>query len=90
MQWNRRNALRATTAALALGLASLGANAQTRLSIAASPVPHAEILEFVKPKLKAQGIDLDIRVFNDYFFAMRRYVPVTLPFTFILAALAAK
>ncbi len=29
-----------------------------------------------------------IRVFNDYFFAMRRYLPVTLPFTFILAALA--
>ena len=29
-----------------------------------------------------------IRVFNDYFFAMRRYVPVTLPFTFILAGLA--
>ncbi|MBK5256918.1 MAG: glycosyltransferase family 39 protein, partial [Vicinamibacteria bacterium] len=29
-----------------------------------------------------------IRVFADYFFAMRRYVPVTLPFTFILAALA--
>ncbi len=29
-----------------------------------------------------------IRVFNDYFFAMRRYVPVTLPFTFILGALA--
>ncbi|MEO5762868.1 MAG: hypothetical protein ABIR28_11215, partial [Vicinamibacteria bacterium] len=29
-----------------------------------------------------------IRVFNDYFFAMRRYVPATLPFTFILAALA--
>src|SRR5436190_23497011 len=28
-----------------------------------------------------------IRVFNDYFFAMRRYVPVTLPFTFVLAAL---
>jgi hypothetical protein len=28
-----------------------------------------------------------IRVFNDYFFAMRRYVPVTLPFTFLLAAL---
>ncbi len=29
-----------------------------------------------------------IRVFNDYFFAMRRYLPVTLPFTFMLAALA--
>ena len=66
MQWNRRTALIATTVALALGFASLGASAQTKLSIAASPVPHAEILEFVKPKLKAQGIDLDIRVFNDY------------------------
>jgi hypothetical protein len=29
-----------------------------------------------------------IRVFNDYFFAMRRYAPVTLPFTFLLAAFA--
>ena len=66
MQWNRRTALIATTVALALGSASLGASAQTKLSIAASPVPHAEILEFVKPKLKAQGIDLDIRVFSDY------------------------
>jgi hypothetical protein len=29
-----------------------------------------------------------IRVFNDYFFAMRRYMPVTLPFTFLFAAYA--
>ena len=29
-----------------------------------------------------------IRVFNDYFFAMRRYLPITLPFTFMLAGLA--
>jgi hypothetical protein len=29
-----------------------------------------------------------IRVFNDYFFAMRRYVPVTIPFVFLLAAVA--
>lgn len=29
-----------------------------------------------------------IRVFNDYFFAMRRYVPLTAPFVFLLAALA--
>jgi hypothetical protein len=29
-----------------------------------------------------------IRVFNDYFFAMRRYVPLTVPFVFLLAALA--
>lgn len=36
------------------------------LSIAASAIPHAEILEFVKPQLKAQGIDLQIKVFTDY------------------------
>jgi D-methionine transport system substrate-binding protein len=36
------------------------------LKVAASAVPHAEILEFVKPMLKAQGVDLQIRVFTDY------------------------
>ena len=41
------------------------ANAET-LKIAASAVPHAEILEHVKPQLKAQGVDLQIKVFTDY------------------------
>jgi len=36
------------------------------LKIAASPVPHAEILEFIRPQLKAQGVDLQIKVFTDY------------------------
>jgi D-methionine transport system substrate-binding protein len=36
------------------------------LSIAATAVPHAEILEFVKPELAKEGLKLDIRVFNDY------------------------
>jgi D-methionine transport system substrate-binding protein len=36
------------------------------LKIAASAVPHAEILEYVKPQLKAQGVDLQIKVFTDY------------------------
>ncbi len=36
------------------------------LTIAASPVPHAEILEFVKPILAKQGVDLKIKVFTDY------------------------
>jgi D-methionine transport system substrate-binding protein len=36
------------------------------LKVAASAIPHAEILEFVKPQLKAQGIDLQVRVFTDY------------------------
>jgi len=49
-------------AALLLGAA---AQAET-LKVAASAVPHAEILEFVKPKLKAQGVDLQIKVFTDY------------------------
>lgn len=36
------------------------------LKIAASAVPHAQILEFVKPDLKNQGIDLIIIVSDDY------------------------
>lgn len=36
------------------------------LSIAATAVPHAEILDFVKPILAKQGLTLDVRVFNDY------------------------
>jgi D-methionine transport system substrate-binding protein len=36
------------------------------LTIAANAVPHAEILEFVRPQLKAEGIDLQIKVFTDY------------------------
>ncbi|WP_375393865.1 MetQ/NlpA family ABC transporter substrate-binding protein [uncultured Sphingomonas sp.] len=36
------------------------------LTIAATAVPHAEILESVKPVLAKEGVDLKIRVFNDY------------------------
>ena len=34
--------------------------------VAATPVPHAELLELIKPDLKAQGIDLIIMVTDDY------------------------
>jgi D-methionine transport system substrate-binding protein len=52
--------------ALALPLAfALPAHAET-LSVAATPVPHAELLEFVKPDLAKEGVDLDIKVFTDY------------------------
>lgn len=37
-----------------------------KLIIGASSTPHAEILEFIKPQLEKEGVDLDIRVFNDY------------------------
>ncbi len=36
------------------------------LKVGATPVPHAEILEFVKPLLVERGIELEIIVFNDY------------------------
>ncbi|MFJ2332203.1 MetQ/NlpA family ABC transporter substrate-binding protein [Pseudomonas helleri] len=36
------------------------------LSVAASPVPHAEILEFVKPTLAKEGVNLKVKVFTDY------------------------
>jgi D-methionine transport system substrate-binding protein len=49
----------------AMLLTGLTARAET-LTIAASAVPHAEILEFIRPQLKAQGVDLQIKVFTDY------------------------
>ncbi len=52
-----------SVAALALSFSS---NAAETLTIGATPVPHVEILEVVKPDLKAQGIDLKIVEFNDY------------------------
>lgn len=36
------------------------------LTVAATAVPHAEVLEFIKPKLAAEGLKIDIKVFNDY------------------------
>src|SRR5699024_8851113 len=39
---------------------------ETTLRIGASNVPHAEILEFVTPKLEEEGITLEIERYNDY------------------------
>ena len=50
----------------ACGGANDGDAASARLSIAATAVPHAEILEVVKPLLAAEGVTLEVRVFNDY------------------------
>lgn len=36
------------------------------ITVAASPSPHAEILEVAKEVIAEQGINLDIKVFNDY------------------------
>lgn len=52
--------------AVVAALVALSAHADETLTVAASAVPHAEILEFVKPILAKEGVDLKIKVFNDY------------------------
>ncbi len=37
-----------------------------KLVVGVSPVPHKELVEFVKDDLRAEGIDLEVVVFNDY------------------------
>ena len=62
--------LLASTAACTQGASAESSRAESNslqtLTVAASAIPHAEILEFVKPQLKAQGIDLRVKVFTDY------------------------
>ena len=38
----------------------------TTITVAASPTPHAEILEALKDKLADEGIELKVKVYNDY------------------------
>lgn len=40
--------------------------ASQTLTVGATQVPHAEILNYVKPILKEQGLDLQVKVFQDY------------------------
>lgn len=54
------------TLAVLAAVLSLSAHANEKLVVGATPVPHAEILAFVKPALAAQGVDLDIKVFSDF------------------------
>ena len=46
--------------------ASAAAAGESVLKVAASPSPHAEILEQVKPILAEQGIDLQVTEYEDY------------------------
>ncbi|MEW2049969.1 MetQ/NlpA family ABC transporter substrate-binding protein [Streptomyces sp. NPDC005476] len=73
-----RNTAKVTTAALAAGALTLGLTAcgsdknsasdtSGPLVVAASPTPHAEILDFVKDNLaKKAGLDLEVKEFTDY------------------------
>ncbi|TJZ74763.1 MetQ/NlpA family ABC transporter substrate-binding protein [Chitiniphilus eburneus] len=51
---------------LVAAFAAFSAHAADKLTVAATAVPHAEILEFVKPQLAKQGVELDVKVFTDY------------------------
>ena len=51
---------------LALVILALNVQAADKLAVGATAVPHAELLEFVKPKLSKQGVELEIKVFTDY------------------------
>jgi D-methionine transport system substrate-binding protein len=55
-----------TALAAAAALTSAAAQAADSISVAATAVPHAEILEFVKPALAKDGVDLKVKVFTDY------------------------
>ena len=53
-----------------LALVGCGGGADNKtekvVKVGASPVPHAEILEVIKPELAKEGIKLEIVEFNDY------------------------
>lgn len=51
--------------ALAAAFAN-AAVANEKLVVAATPIPHAEILELIKPTLAKEGVDLEVKVFTDY------------------------
>ena len=58
-----KNLLKYPLVALSLTVA---ANAAEKIVVGATPVPHAEILEVVKPILAKDGFTLEIKEFNDY------------------------
>ena len=69
--YTRRHAIAVVAAAFTLALGSLtgcgSPAADNVLTVAASPAPHAQILnDFVAPKLKEQGIDLKVNEYTDY------------------------
>jgi len=74
----KKNILLITIGLLVLSLALVGCNAKAPanndeaktekavLKVGATPVPHSEILNLIKPKLEEQGIKLEIIEFTDY------------------------
>ena len=55
----------AAAAAVIVGLSTAAAGAE-ELRVAATPVPHADILKLIEPDLQKDGYDLKIVEFSDY------------------------
>ncbi|OEH86941.1 methionine ABC transporter substrate-binding protein [Desulfuribacillus stibiiarsenatis] len=51
---------------VACGGAKKPATDVVTITVGATDVPHSEVLEFIKPLLEKEGVNLNIRVFNDY------------------------
>ncbi len=49
-----------------LGLAGCSNGSEEVITVGATSVPHAEILEQARPLIEAEGYELDVQVFDDY------------------------
>lgn len=56
----------AAAAVLACTAFSSAAAAADVIRIGATPVPHADILNFIKPKLEKEGVELKVTEFTDF------------------------
>lgn len=56
----------AAAAVLAFGSYSSASLANETIRIGVTPVPHADIVNFIKPQLAKEGVDLKVVEFNDY------------------------
>lgn len=51
---------------LALSAAAFAEGDVQKIKIGATPVPHADVLEFIKPLMLEKGFEIEVVVFNDY------------------------
>ncbi|MBR2220098.1 MAG: methionine ABC transporter substrate-binding protein, partial [Phascolarctobacterium sp.] len=62
----------AALALLAIAMVAVGCGGDKKaekaaaLKVGATPVPHAEILNFIKPNLEKQGVKMEVIEFSDY------------------------
>ena len=51
---------------LLVGCGKSSSTKETTITVGASNIPHSEILKHVQPELKKEGVNLKIKVFQDY------------------------